>query len=497
MVSYIKSLKNVKIGEVVKRRNSLSASSFKDVNVKNKNFLKLGVLLTEKTKGFEPGSEEYINFSNNYFLRIQDMDRIELSFGQTDSTIKIIPPKKASQLTKVLSKGDICYQTASDVGNVCIYRGEKAFYNSHIRRLGLTKNKYYIFSLLKSSLCKGQVDISGSIKGIDNFSEDLLLDTKIFFPTKNNNSNPLDVENLVSLITQNILDKEEQINLKNQKINALIEKELKNQKKNKFYFKFPKKEEVKEWGRLDCGVYSRFYKNKEFKITNYLHGYSGLTELGFDIRRGQNLQLSNIGLSIYSEERKDNFYKIILSKYFGERYYKKYTYLGNKNKLKEIKKGEIIFSCRGEMGRAVYFPEQLNNLITNIDNVHIFPLEEKEEFESGFLFCFLGYLKNEGILDSIACTGSGAPSFTGYQFSKLKIPNFPKDIKEKIHRLYHNPIEKLHESTQENYLTLEKSRNSDLGIFQLNLEIIWLKEILDDLIWKISNEEKIDISSYY
>ena len=51
------------------------------------------------------------------------------------------------------------------------------------------------------------------------------------FPTTTNHLNPEKVEALVSLIVQNIIDKEEQIKIKNKQIDELIEKELRDNQK--------------------------------------------------------------------------------------------------------------------------------------------------------------------------------------------------------------------------------------------------------------------------
>lgn len=67
-------------------------------------------------------------------------------------------------------------------------------------------------------------------------------DLKIPFLTQKNNSNPEKVKELISLIMQNIIDKESQIKIKNKKIDKLIENELtENQKAEKFEYQLPMK----------------------------------------------------------------------------------------------------------------------------------------------------------------------------------------------------------------------------------------------------------------
>ncbi|HLD26704.1 MAG TPA: hypothetical protein VJB63_01995, partial [Patescibacteria group bacterium] len=59
---------------------------------------------------------------------------------------------------------------------------------------------------------------------------------------------------------------------------------------------------------------------------------------------------------------------------------------------------------------------------------------------------------------------------------------------------YYNPTDKSPYLNFENYLEKEKKRNTEAGIFQLNMELFSLREKLEDLVDKIVKEEKIDIS---
>lgn len=498
MISYIAPLKIVKKNDIIIRGHSLSSTSFKEVKFKNNNFLLLGSLLDDKTKGFEPGREEYITFSENNFIRIQDMDRLEFSFKENESTIKIIPPKKESYKKKIIRNGDLCYQTASDVGNVCIYLGEKAFYNSHIRRLKLKDNKHYIFSILKSNFGKNQVDVSGSIKGIDNFSEELLLNTKIVFPTKENNASPEKVERLISVIVQNILNKEREINKKDFLINKIFEKELmENSYTKRFNYLFPNINEVREILRLDSKMYNKDFKQFENYLENYPNGYVLFGDLKIKkeikSRKGPNLAISVIGESIYTDVKKENLVQLILSKNVSDKgIIRKITYIGNKHKLPFLKKYDLMLFARGDIGRVLFIDDFLINSTSNFD---VFFISYNSNLEEKlFLLNYLKFLKNKNYWNFFSVGGSGALSLTDNLLKRLKIPNFPKDIKLKISKLYHNKIDKIKNLNLDNYLSEENKRNESLGIFQLSLEVLQLKEILDKLIWKISNNEKIEIT---
>jgi len=498
MISYVAPLKVVKKNDVLLRKNSLSASSFKEVKVKNKNFQVMGELLEDKTKGFEPGSDEYIKFSQNKFIRIQDMDRLEFTFKESDSTTKIIPPRKESYKKKIIENGDICYQTASDVGNVCIYVGDKSFYNSHIRRLKTNKDKYYIFSFLKSELGKGQVDVSGSIKGIDNFSEELLLNTKIFFPTKENNPHPEQVEKLVSVIVQNIINKEQEIIKKDFLIDEIFKKELIiNPDIKKFKYSLPRLEDFKKIKRLDSKLYGKDFKKFENYLENYPLGYSLFGTLKekkiIKSRKGPNLAISVIGESIYTDIKKENLTPLILSKNVSDRgIIKKLTYLGNNCNLPLLKKHNLMLFARGDIGRVLFIDDFLINSTSNFD---VFFIDYKSKLEDKlFLLNYLKFLKNQKYWEFFSVGGSGALSLTDDLLKRLKIPNFPENLKLEISKLYYNEINKDEIISLEEYVEKEIKRNGHLGVFQLSMEIFQLKELLEELIFKISNNQKIEIS---
>lgn len=131
MQSYITKPKSVKRSEIMGREYIFSPMGFRFIKSKNTNTKALKEFLTQNVKGFEPGSAEYVSFTDNYFVRISEMNDKDFTFDINNDTKKL-KPVKGNNAKKIIEKGDICYQTASNVGNVCIYDGKKAFYNSHI-----------------------------------------------------------------------------------------------------------------------------------------------------------------------------------------------------------------------------------------------------------------------------------------------------------------------------------------------------------------------------
>ena len=502
MQSYIVKPTIIKKSQILEKENSFSSFSYRFVSFKNKNVIPLGSsdILLENIKGFEPGSKEYINFSENYFIRISEMNDLNFFFDVSKDTKKLRPLDNGNK-NKFVVKGDICYQTASNVGNVCFYGGKKAFYNSHIRKLDFKKNKYYIFAILKSKFGNEQVDVAGSIKGVDNFREEYLLNTQIPFPTNKNNTNPGEVEELISLIVQNIIDKEEQIKEKNKLIDDKIETELKeNQKPNKFFYSYPKIGKIKENDvRLDTGLFEKDFNKFDFLIHNYINGIFILKDKNYEISRGQNLQITNIGKSYYSDQKlNDKFYTKILSSNISEdSVVTGVSYLGNAKKLKFIEPEDIIFCSRGaQFGRATVFPEIVKSTITNIDNMHI-RNKTSNLSEKVFICQFLRYLRKIKYLYKIAIFGNGSFSFTKYHLADLSFPIFPESKQKEIYKIYYHKVDENKDLTFDNYLIKEKSRNKQIGIFQLNMDILKLKDILENSIHKVVMDRKIEIDFNY
>ena len=59
-------------------------------------------------------------------------------------------------------------------------------------------------------------------------------------------------------------------------------------------------------------MYQKKYKKTLFQIKNYKNGFSNIFDLNFTLNRGQNLQVSAIGKSIYETKPVKNFYSLIL-----------------------------------------------------------------------------------------------------------------------------------------------------------------------------------------
>lgn len=481
MDNYIIKNKSVKKSDLISKK-SFSAFSFRKVFCSNKNVFILDNYIESNLKGYEPGSDAYIKFTNNYFVRIGDLNDNEFTFNIKDTTLKIIPPEK---IQNVIRNNDICYQTASNVGNVCIFRGEKAYYNSHIRKLEFKEKREYIFSILKSNFGKNQVEVGGSIKGVDNFNVDLLKNTIIPFPTIKNHKNPELVEEYVSLITKNIIDKEEQIEKKMNEINSSIENELKPSLQN-FNFYHPKKSELlKKDFRLDTGLYISDYKSIVEGIKNYKNGFY---KLG-DSKKIKWVSGSTPSALIETNKKTDKLWIAVADINYGLTY-KRLKSFKLLDKINTVENGDILITRKGAtVGKMIiYFDSGYSEAFVNED-IKVLrlnkPLNEK---------VFIGLFLNSkfGQVQMLSNGSKGTKQgLTNPNILNVVIPDFLENFKLNLSKLYYNEVEKNNTFDLEKYLAAEKTRNEKLGITNLNLECFELVEKLNEIINKIINEEPI------
>jgi restriction endonuclease S subunit len=484
MQSYITKPKSVKRNEIAGQEWSLSPMIFRFIESKNSNKILLKDLLSQNVKGFEPGSAEYVTFTDNYFIRISEMSDLSFTFDISNDTKKL-KPVEGKNAEKFIQKGDICYQTASNVGNVCFYDGEKAFYNSHIRKLDFKDNKYYIFAFLKSQFCKNQVEISGSIKGVDNFREEYLLNTEIIFPTPTSNPNPDALQDLVAVLVQNIIDKEEQIKAKNAEIDRLIETELYgNQKKSSFVYCMPRISEIRREGRLDTGLYTEEFKKIDNVIKSYGGGWFKLSTK--NIKTGQTPD----DYAYPKKKVNDNVYLWITPRNLNNNILKEKLFIYTK-KDNTIQHGDILFGSRGTVGDVFFYDEQqLGKCYINQSTSGI--RIDGEIFNKVFVLCYFSSSIFKKIISKYIYDGT-VPAITPDILTQFYIPLFPKPLQQQIAKLYYNKIDKNSNLTLQNYLEKEKARNKETGIFQLNMEIFALREKLENLVHKIVMEEKIEV----
>lgn len=319
----------------------------------------------------------------------------------------------------------------------------------------------------------------------------MFLDCKVPLPNKNQEK----IIKYVEELTKALINKEKEIKNKHHQTHQLIKTELEsNQKPKNFQYEFPSLDDLKFAARFDTNVFTPYFKSEEFKIRNYKNGYSSIEKLGFEASRGQNLQISNIGESVYSEKYFDGFYTLMLPKHLS-RYgtVNKIEYLGNRRELKTLKKGDLIFGAEGfEKGRSILILDERSRTITNIHGITLHHKQKNVQL-SIFVKCFLDYLRNIGLIDRYAVGGNGGSLAMKY-WSIIPFPNFHDTKQKEIAKLYHNPKATIDTAkiSIDNFIQIDSKFNEQAGITELDLTAKRLKERLDEVIDQIVKDQTVN-----
>ena len=230
-------------------------------------------------------------------------------------------------------------------------------------------------------------------------------------------------------------------------------------------------------------------------ITNYKFGTSAITDETLDFRfvRGNNLAITCIGRSIYSDEYHPGFYTLILPKNISQYgTMNKIQYLGNKSKLIRIKPGAIVFGAEGnEKGRSWVAIDTNDDTITNFHGLTLYQKKSNIQ-KSIFVKLFLDYYRANGMIDSYATGGNGGSLSIKY-WSFMKFPNFPEEKEKEIAELYHNSMAyDPSECTLENFLAYDEEFNRVAGIYELDKSLNYLRGKLQAAIDDIANDKLVE-----
>jgi len=383
----------------------------------------------------------------------------------------------------------------SNIGEIIILDKDYPNYmlSGAIYKLPVNKNKYYLLAFIKHNIFREQLDFMVPKGATIRHAKTMFLDCKIPMPNINANN----TINFIEVLTQAIINKEKLIKQRHQTIFKIIETELlENQKSNKFSFELPKISEIEEVGRLDTNLYREHFKNVVFEIQNYKNGFQTISELGFSLSRGQNLQVSNIGESVYSTKKYSNFYTLMLPKFLSKYgIVDRIEYLGNQHDLKTLEKGDLIFGAEGfEKGRSIVIIEEKERTITNIHGITI-QQEEHNVVKAIYVKCCLDYLRNKGLIDLYAVGGNGGSLAQKY-WEIIPFPSFDEPKQQEIAKLYHNSEINYDNKTftLENFLAKDDEYNEQAGIYELDKTAKQLKEILNTAIESIVNDQDVKIT---
>jgi hypothetical protein len=281
---------------------------------------------------------------------------------------------------------------------------------------------------------------------------------------------------VVADIIASLLHKERLITAKNIAIDQSISEELTNGSSGAVVpVSLVSRSELLATTRLDAGMYADLVRQTDRSIVNYRGGYYHIPHC-FRTKRGQNLQVTSIGKSYYSDTPKIGFYRLFTTaEMTNERTITGFRWLGNRNQLSTLPRECVMLAAKGTVGRSIFLDE-LPNTTTNIDQWIITAKDSSQpRYRTIFLSLFLSYLRNIGYLDKIKDKSNGG-GLTKKPIDKwIKIPSFPAKIQEEIAGYYYRVVNPLDDDAT---LADQMARDANTGIFQLNMEVLALREHL-------------------
>lgn len=474
---------------------SLSAAQYRGFSIKNANRKKVRDFmsrpLTSNDLGEEVGSLNYLDESPKKFLKTKALQPHSFIPDLTSEAVENIRP--SCFVDERLCAGDVIISKDSNIGESAILDRDypDTMLSGALYKLPVGADKYYLFAFLKHQLFREQLDYMTPKGSVIRHCKTLFLDCEIPMP----NRDAQQTIAYVGRIVKSIVQKERLIVERYNTILKAIDAELNDHQKNEEFFYSPLTyAEAKEMGRLDAKPYCESFKRIMFKIRNYQGGYETISELGFSLSRGQNLQISSIGDSVYSEAYHPGFYTLMLPKFLSK--YgtcEKVEYLGNPKPLKTLKPGDLIFGAEGfEKGRSIVVVEPNSKTITNIHGITIKHPAGGDLADAVFVKCFLDYLRNQGMIDMLAVGGNGG-SLSQKYWSIIPFPNFQSNKKKAISRLYYKQDSELDYAslTDDNFESVNEAFDKTAGICNLDKAVKHFKSRLNAAIEQIANDEVV------
>lgn len=483
-----------KYKDLLTKHYSLSPSLLSNTTFKNTNSYSLASLLDDvlekKYNGVEIGSNAYMNTdSGYYFLKTKALQNNY--YTEVLSSESAVPMNRKSFIDYKLCKGDILLSKDSNIGECAILSKDMPKYmiGGALYKLPIkSEDRLYVFSFLKSKHFKKQLDEVVPKGATIRHAGKKFLDCLIVFPNYEKSLNEVVVK-IVKLLTQSIINKETILKQKDELIFQKIKNELLNNSLHVESDDTCKISDIISFNRLDAGFYSKKAKDQKAILDGYINGSSSLEELGYDLKRGQNLQVTCIGKSLYSEEKRENYYTVIKPTNFNDfGTVEHFEYLGNNNKLQTLMDGDIVFSAEGTVGKCVLFTKTDEKWITNIHGM-ILKSDDSNRELSAFVSCILRFYKRWGYYEHFSVGGQGGSLGKNY-WESIKIPNFSPALKEEISKLYHNE-EKICDFNLDDYLKKDDNYSQNAGVIEISRNIYEQKKVLDYIFDMIVNNRTL------
>lgn len=338
-------------------------------------------------------------------------------------------------------------------------------------------DKWYILAILKSQYFKEYLD--GVTPGGSTLRHSKLLALDLNIPYSEDIK--LDIQ-YISNLMENLVDKELQMKKKIKLIDSKFDEEINVKGKNDTPNRYAKISEMKYFNRMDTGIFNYEYKVLEDCIKKYKNGFYYINVENISPGRTPDDYK-------YSNKKMNNTFLWITPKNINtlELIYR--TYIGTKS-VSKVSKTDIILSGIRYLGYGYYVDGE--EIIFSNQNTLIISNDNKDKDEQIFLLTFL--TSSIGKKMQMAWRVDGmVPILYREGLSNIPIPNFNEELRKEIITLYYNEKEyKLEDVNREQYINIAKKRNEEIGIFQLNNEIIKLKDIIEGLVEKVILGEEIE-----
>lgn len=282
----------ISIEDIVNNDFKLAPSNYKELNVDLAKLQEISKFINRIEKGNEVGSTEYVDISDFKFLRTAAFDAKIFSLKIDNNSLINITPK--SFIKKDLKKGDVLICKDSNVGEVSVVSEDmsQTMYSSGINKIVFKEHPKYFFALMKNENFKNQLNKMIPKGSTIKHAKDLYMNCKV--PITKNKELIEYIEDLVDII----VNKENEIKKKKEKIDQYIEKEIyEHQGKKEYIYNYPKLSDLQNINRLDTGNYTNEYKYIEHKIKNYTNGFFYINE--------DNIKGGNTPKDRYIEKKED------------------------------------------------------------------------------------------------------------------------------------------------------------------------------------------------
>lgn len=461
---------SIKKSDILNKFFSLHPSEHKKIDIKNRNLKSISNLVVAEGVGEQINVDEYLNFNSNYTLvTISNMSKCIIDKNQGER----ISPFIYNDSSKKLSKGDVLVSRNASLGKITLVNKDfNGILNGGISYLKFKEDKkYYAFAFFLLDYGADYLTVLTSGGGTQkNAKRQNLLDLEIPFPTSKNHKSPELIEKYVSLLTQNIIDKEEQIENRQKNIDDLVYTELRNNQKSIFSYSLPKKSDLLSHKRIDTGLYTEKYKEENHLIENYKNGFSSINTSKFKSGSTPKTRIFNAPKSSLKWVTPTNI--------SDEGFYNPIEKISMPTS-NNLKKDCILFINRTSKGKkgeyvGITFFYDFSYYGEGQHNQGLYRVDYLSKDEMIFTTAFMNSRIMRKICGYISI-GSKMKEMKSYDFATLKFPKFDKSLKQKIGKLYYNNIDKTNFDF-DNYLENEKVRNQQLGIFHLNTEIIEIKK---------------------